>query len=89
VEVATEQLRIEEQQRGFGFIPNFYVSYESNPVPLTAKMKFQLALELATDPVTAAGALVSASKQAGDTPNLWTGVGRVRETCWRNCGRWF
>jgi hypothetical protein len=66
VEFATEQFKAEEQQRVFGFIPNFYVSYESNPVLLTVKMKFQLALKVATDPVTAAGvALVSASKQAG------------------------
>ena len=38
-----------------GFVPNFYVSYEKNPAPLTAKMKFQLALKVSTDPVTATG----------------------------------
>ena len=37
VEVATEQFKSEEQQRAFGIIPNFYVSYESDPAPLTAK----------------------------------------------------
>jgi hypothetical protein len=79
-EVATEQFKAEEQQRVFGFIPNFYVSYESNPAPLTAKMKFQLALKVATDPVTAAGvALVSACKQAGDTPNYGQGWGAYGE----------
>lgn len=80
VEVATEQLKAEEKQRVFGIIPNFYVSYENDPAPLTAKMKFKLALKLSTDPVTAAGVLVVASaKQAGDTPNYgqgWAAYGK-------------
>jgi Carboxypeptidase regulatory-like domain len=76
VQIATEQLKNEEQQRVFGFIPNFYVSYEANPAPLTAKMKFQLAFKVSTDPVTAIGiALVSGSKQGGDTPNYGQGWG--------------
>ena len=33
-EVATEQVQIEETQRVFGIIPNFYVVYDSNPAPL-------------------------------------------------------
>jgi Carboxypeptidase regulatory-like domain len=52
VEVANEQFKSEERQRVFGIIPNFYVSYESDPAPLTAKMKFKLALKVSTDPVT-------------------------------------
>src|SRR5262245_7907375 len=55
VEVATEQLKSEEQQRVFGLIPNFYISYEKDPAPLTAKMKFELALKVSGDPVTSAG----------------------------------
>jgi Carboxypeptidase regulatory-like domain len=80
VEVATEQFKAEEKQRVFGVIPNFYVSYENDPAPLTAKMKFKLALKVSTDPVTAAGVLVVASaKQAGDTPNYgqgWAAYGK-------------
>jgi hypothetical protein len=80
VKVATEQLKAEEKQRVFGVIPNFYVSYENDPAPLTAKMKFKLALKVSTDPVTAAGVLVVASaKQAGDTPNYgqgWAAYGK-------------
>ena len=80
MELATEQFRSEEKQRVFGVIPNFYVSYESDVAPLTTKMKFDLALKVFTDPVTAAGvALVSASKQAGNTPNYgqgWGGYGK-------------
>jgi hypothetical protein len=78
--VAAEQLKNEEQQRMFGFIPNFYVTYETNPAPLTAKMKFQLALKISTDPVTAAGIVfVSAAKQAGNTPNYGQGWGPYGE----------
>jgi hypothetical protein len=80
VEVATEQFKAEEKQRVFGVIPNFYVSYENDPAPLTAKMKFRLALKVSTDPVTAAGVLLVASaKQAGDTPNYgqgWAAYGK-------------
>jgi len=76
VEVATEQLKAEEKQRVFGVIPNFYVSYEKDPAPLTAKMKFKLALKVSIDPVTATGVFVVASaKQAGDTPNYGQGWG--------------
>jgi Carboxypeptidase regulatory-like domain len=75
-EVATEQFKAEEQQRVFGIIPNFYVSYEKDPAPLTAKMKFKLALKMSTDPVTAAGVFVVAgSKQAANTPNYGQGWG--------------
>jgi hypothetical protein len=76
VEVATEQFKAEEKQRVFGIIPNFYVSYESDPAPLTTKMKFKLALKVSTDPVTAAGVFILASaKQAGNTPDYGQGWG--------------
>jgi len=76
VQVATEQLKAEEHQRVLGFVPNFYVSYEKNPAPLTAKMKFQLALKVSTDPVTAAGVFGMAGiRQAADSPNYGQGWG--------------
>jgi Carboxypeptidase regulatory-like domain len=74
LEVATEQFHAQEKQRVFGVIPNFYVSYDSDAAPLTAKRKFELALRVSTDPVTAAGvAVVSASKQAANTPKYGQG----------------
>jgi hypothetical protein len=80
VEVATQQFKAEEKQRIFGIIPNFYVSYESDPAPLTTKMKFELALKVSADPVTVAGvALVSASRQAANTPNYGQGWGPYGE----------
>ena len=76
VKVAAEQFKAEERQRVFGIIPNFYVSYESDPEPLTPKMKFKLALKVSTDPVTAAGVLfVASAKQAGNTPDYGQGWG--------------
>jgi len=78
-EVATEQVKIEETQRVFGIIPNFYVVYDPNPVALTTKLKFQLALKTSTDAVTVLGVgVLAAINQAGDTPDYpqgWKGYG--------------
>jgi hypothetical protein len=51
-EVAEEQIKDQEKQRVLGFLPNFYVSYVHNPVPLTSKQKFELAWKTTLDPVT-------------------------------------
>lgn len=75
IEAATEQLRAEEKQRVLGIVPNFYVSYDANAAPLTAKMKFELALKVSVDPVTIAGvSLIAGAKQAGNTPNFGQGA---------------
>jgi hypothetical protein len=74
-EVATEQVKVEEKQRVLGIIPNFYVVYDPDPVPLTAKLKFRLALKVATDPITALGvAFLSGTQQAADIPNYGQGA---------------
>ena len=52
VEIAEEQIKEEEKQRVLGVIPNFYVSYVPNAVPLTSKQKFRLAWRTTIDPVT-------------------------------------
>jgi hypothetical protein len=80
-QIATEQVHLEEQQRVLGFIPNFYVVYNSkDAAPLTAKLKFQMAYKVATDPVSIVGAAALAGmNQAGDTPNYqqgWKGYGQ-------------
>ncbi|MGA8617428.1 MAG: carboxypeptidase-like regulatory domain-containing protein [Candidatus Sulfotelmatobacter sp.] len=78
-EIATEQVKLEEKQRVFGFIPNFYVSYDQNAAPLTARLKFQLAAKVAFDPITFIGVGIAAgAEQAGDHPNYpqgWKGFG--------------
>jgi hypothetical protein len=74
-EIARAQLKIEEQQRVLGFIPNFYVVYDKHPAPLTAKLKFQLALKTSTDPITVLGsAFIAGLDQAGDTPDYQQGA---------------
>ena len=50
-EVAAQQLKVEEQQRVLGFIPNVYVVYDPHPEPLTTRMKFELAYKDLTHPV--------------------------------------
>ena len=78
-EVATEEVKIEETQRVFGIIPNFYVVYAPNPAPLSTKLKFHLALKTSTDVITVVGvAALAGMNQAGNTPNYvqgWKGYG--------------
>ncbi len=67
--IAAEQVRLEEKQRVLGIFPNFYVTYDPHPVPLTTKLKFRLAFKASTDPVTFFGiAFLGAIYQAGDIP---------------------
>lgn len=74
-EIATEQVKTAEKQRGFGIIPNFYAVYESNPVPLTTKLKFSLSLKVARDPFTLAGvAMLAGVGQAANNPNYVQGA---------------
>jgi len=75
-ELATEQVKIEEQQRIFGIIPNFYVVYDSaNAAPLTAKLKYKLALKVTADPVTIVGVLFMAGiNQTARVPDYRLGA---------------
>ena len=73
-EIATEQVKIEEQQRVFGIFPNFYVVYDHDPAPLTTKLKFRLALKTSTDPITIFGVgVLAAINQAADVPDYVQG----------------
>ena len=73
-QIATEQVKIEEQQRVFGIIPNFYVVYDHNAEPLTTKLKFKLAFKTATDPVTIRrSSCVCRHQPGGGLPNYGQG----------------
>ena len=75
VEIATEQFKGEEKQRILGFIPNFYVAYDSDAEPLSTQMKFRLAVKVSYDPVSIAGvAFVAGLKQAADSPKYGQGA---------------
>src|SRR5262250_1575858 len=62
-ELAAEQIRHEMKQRTLMVIPNFYVSYEDHPAPLSPKQKFHLSLRLLVDPTTVAAAGAAAGIQ--------------------------
>jgi len=49
-EIATEQIKVQEQQRLLAVIPNFYASYVADAAPMNPKQKFELAWKLAIDP---------------------------------------
>ncbi|HTC67316.1 MAG TPA: carboxypeptidase-like regulatory domain-containing protein [Candidatus Acidoferrum sp.] len=67
VDVAQDEIKVEEQQRVFGVLPNFYVSYIANAAPLTTKQKFQLAWKTSVDPVSfAVNGIVAGVEQAQD-----------------------
>ena len=60
-QLALQQLRTEEKQRIGGVIPNFYVVYDHNAMPLTPKLKFHLATKFLTDPITTSGFFLNAA----------------------------
>ncbi len=64
-EVAAEQLQQQLKQRTLGVFPNFYVSYESHPAPLSPKQKLNLGLRTLVDPMTfvAVGATAGIQQQ--------------------------
>jgi Carboxypeptidase regulatory-like domain len=73
-EVAEQEIKVEEKQRVLGAIPNFYVSYVPDAVPLNSKQKFKLAWKTVIDPFT----LVVVAGAAGveQTQNHFAGYGQ-------------
>lgn len=68
VEIAQEQLELQEKQRLFGVLPNFYSSYIWDAAPLTSKQKFTLAGHSIFDPVVFVATGVAAGiEQANNT----------------------
>jgi hypothetical protein len=67
VDIAQDEIKVEEHQRVFGVLPNFYVSYVTNAAPLTPKQKFQLAWKTSIDPVSfAVNGIVAGVEQSQD-----------------------
>ena len=73
-ELAEEQIRVEEKQRVLGFIPNFYVIYEANPVPLAPSQKLELAWRSSMDPINFA--LTGAVAGTQQVQNRFAGYGQ-------------
>jgi carboxypeptidase family protein len=73
-QVAEDEIKIEEKQRLLGVFPNFYVSYDHKPVPLTTKLKFQLAWRTIIDPVSFV--IVGASAGIEQADDAFSGYGQ-------------
>jgi hypothetical protein len=73
-EIAQDQIKEQEQQRVLKVIPNFYVSYAQDPVPLNAKQKFELAWKTMMDPFSflAVGAIAGVQQ----SQNNFAGYGQ-------------
>jgi hypothetical protein len=66
-QLAEEQIKVEETQRVLGVIPNFYVTYQQDALPLRPKQKFELAWKTNVDPVSfAASGAFAGVEQAED-----------------------
>jgi hypothetical protein len=74
VEIAEAQIKDQEKQRVLAVVPNFYVSYVPDAVPLTSKQKFELAWRTIIDPVTFAISGVIAGVEQAE--NQFSGYGQ-------------
>jgi hypothetical protein len=70
-EIAQAQVQEEEKQHVLGFIPNYYVSYVSNPVPLDPRQKVELGLRSMVDPMSFMLNGVTAGIQQGTNTFAW------------------
>ena len=73
-EMATAQVKLEEQQRVLGLFPNFYISYLPNAAPLSARNKWSLAIRSTIDPINFV--LVGASAGFEQASNSFSGYGQ-------------
>ena len=76
VEVAEQQIKDQEEQRVFGFIPNFYVSFIPDAAPLNVRQKFQLSWKARTDPMQFAfvAAVAGVQQRREDYPGFGDGA---------------
>ena len=65
-EIAAAQLQLEEKQRLVGILPNFFISYNWNALPLTSKQKFSLAWHNSLDPGNLLVVGITAGAQQAD-----------------------
>jgi hypothetical protein len=75
-EIAEQQIREEEQQRVFGIVPNFYVSFTPDAAPLNPRQKFRLSWKARTDPMQFAfvAAVAAVQQSRGDYAGFGDGV---------------
>jgi hypothetical protein len=73
-QIATEQLKAQEQQRVLGVFPNFYSSYIWDAAPLSTGQKYQLATRSLVDPFSFVGTGIFAA--AEQWRNTFPGYGQ-------------
>jgi hypothetical protein len=83
-DLAETQIKGQERQRVLGVIPNFYVTYVPDAVPLTPKQKFELAWKASIDPVAFGMTGVIAGIQ--QSQNYFGGYGQGAEGYARRYG---
>jgi len=84
VEIAEEQIHVEEKQRILGVVPNYYVSYDPDPKPLTARQKVELGRKFTFDPVALGIAgLIAGVQQA---TNSFSGYGQGAQGYFKRFG---
>jgi hypothetical protein len=76
-EIAEEQIKDAEKQRVLGIIPNYYISYVHDAVPLSPKQKFELSWKFAADPVSFGITAIVAGVQ--QEQNSFSGFGQGSE----------
>ena len=76
VEEAERQIKEQEQQRLFGVLPNFFVSYLPDAAPLDVRQKFQLSWKSRFDPVQfgVVGIIAGLQQARNDYSGLGDGV---------------
>jgi hypothetical protein len=74
IEIATEQVRVQERQRVLGVFPNFYSSYIWDAAPMTAGQKYELAVHSLVDPFSFVGTGIFAA--AEQWQNTFPGYGQ-------------
>jgi hypothetical protein len=82
--VAEEEIHEQEKQRVFGVVPNFYVSYVPDAVPLTKKQKFELGWKSSVDPISFGMAGVLAGLEQAD--NAFNGYGQGAQGYFKRFG---
>jgi hypothetical protein len=73
-EIAEQQIKVQEQQRVLGVIPNYFVSYVPDAVPLNTRQKFQLGWKFVFNPFSLAIAGFSAGIEQAN--NTYSGYGQ-------------
>jgi hypothetical protein len=73
-QIAEQEVKTEEKQRVLAIVPNYFVTYDQHPVPLTAKQKYGLGLRVVLDPTHFAFSAIAAGFE--QETNAFPGYGR-------------